>query len=159
MSELKIALAIRPDSKSFALLDPLRNINADLLDLCSGFMEIVPAQDQENGKRDAATVRVIHQSAKDYLLDYHGNPDDSYAEFRVTSAIGHIEIARSCLTYLLFEDVLRGPLEATDEDGVPSGNSTTSEASTSTLHRLLEKKLANTDFLEYATLYWPFHVR
>ena len=153
LKDLAIALAINPNSTSLRLLDPPRNIATDLLSICGGFLEIVSSHGEENDKNESKTVRLIHQSAKEYFLNSHCGLNGSLGVFRIRPVIDHIEIAQSCLTYLLFEDFKMGPIK---ENSLDAGGS---EDASVKLIRVLEQKIANTPFLKYAVLNWPFHVR
>ncbi|KAF2105813.1 WD40-repeat-containing domain protein [Lophiotrema nucula] len=63
-----------------------RDLRTSLDTICGQFVDV----DQQS------RVRVVHETARSFLL----NPDlDS--EFRIQSSVGHVQIARACLKYLL----------------------------------------------------------
>jgi len=113
--ELCHALAVEPGK---AELDPenIPNIE-DLLSVCAGLVII----DQES-----AVIRLIHYTAQDYFEDIR----DTW------NPTAQLQIASTCLTYLLF-DIFRTGSCSSDED--------------------LEKKLRENEFLEYAAKYWGEH--
>jgi ankyrin repeat protein len=169
LAELRIALALQGDTEYLASLDPLQNITYDLLHLCGSFIEIVrtdhrkttQTQDESSTFEDqsknwenedyTATVHLIHQSAKEYLIGSWRDLNGPLSKFQVSSRAGHNEIARTCITYLLCRDFENGPVRADNHE--PNTDPTT------TLAGLIRQKLANHGFLEYAALYWPTHVR
>jgi ankyrin repeat protein len=169
LAELRIVLALQGDTEYLASLDPLQNITYDLLHLCGSFIEIVRTDDTKTTKTQdesstfedrsknwenedyTATVHLIHQSAKEYLIGSWCDLDGSLSKFQVSSRAGHNEIARTCITYLLCRDFENGPVRGDNHE--PNTDPT------STLAGLIGQKLANHGFLEYATLYWPTHVR
>jgi hypothetical protein len=156
LAELRIALAVELNTRCLALVEPLQNISYELLALCGSFIEIVQTDDKttegrtEKGNNEdlTATVRLIHQSAKEYLTDSCSGLNGSLSKFQIKSQAGNGEIARTCLTYLLCEDFENGPVKEINADEHESN-----------LAALLKQKLASNEFLAYAALHWPTHVR
>lgn len=160
LNELRIALAMEIDFEYLDLLEPLQNITYDLLGLCGSFVEIVRGTDdgipvgtegqiEANETRDlSATVRLIHQSAKEYLVDSAAIPD-SLSRFCIDGWTGNAEMARICLAYLLSHDFEGGPVPEASAGGSEPGDAAA----------LLEQKLARFGLLQYASRYWPTHVR
>lgn len=169
LAELRIALAVKLNTTSIDENEVIRNIR-EVETLCGAFVEIVPAQisaevhessesiQLEDEEHSADTVRLIHQSAKDYLLDRLFKLKEPISVFRIEPPKGHLEISLQCLTYLLFDEFddkrkqsgLHGRTAAEafgdDEDG-------SYEA------MVLQDKLERHPFLNYASVHWPFHVR
>jgi ankyrin repeat protein len=169
LAELRIALAIELECADS--VEPLQNISHDLLDLCGSFIEIVRTEDNNTQTRGelpfledqtkneekedlSATVRLIHQSAREYLIDSHGRLNGPLLKFRVDNRAGHSEIARTCLTYLLCRDFEGGPIKETIADSCEP-----TIDPTAVLEERIEQKLADHKFLDYATLHWPTHLR
>jgi ankyrin repeat protein len=174
LAELRIALAIELDTECLDSVEPLQSISHDLLYLCGSFVEIVQRDNEaaaigsasptlegstENDEDEdlTATVRLIHQSAKDYLITFSGGLGGPLSRFRIDSQAGNGEIGQICLTYLLSKDFGRGPIkEDTADDFTP--NVDPIDTST-TLAGSIKQKLAKYEFLDYAALHWPTHVR
>ena len=171
LAELRIALAIELNTKCLDSVEPLQNISYELLDLCGSFIEIVRTDDKitqtldesaafegwtekEKNEDFTATVRLIHQSAKEYLIDSYSGLNSPLSKFRISSQAGHSEIARTCLTYLLCKDFEGGPIEENNVDDYEPNIGPAATPAT-----LLKQKLANNKFLEYAALHWPTHVQ
>lgn len=168
LAEVRVALAVSSNDETPISLQATRNVSAELRALCSSFIEIVPPDNgsdqfkQSNitnkipGDDDnedlGSTVRLIHQSAKDYLIALNCL-HNSYSIFGVDPQIGHADIAQVCLTYLLRKEFSAGPVKLEDTD------KSRSSCLDPGLKEALDKKLADNDFLRYATLYWPCHVR
>ncbi|OCK73077.1 hypothetical protein K432DRAFT_18093, partial [Lepidopterella palustris CBS 459.81] len=171
LAELRVALAIELDMTRLDSVELLQNISYDLLDLCGSFIEIVrtnnkPSQtsgessvfggEAESGENEdlAATVRLIHQSAKDYLIASENDANGLLSKFQLNSQEGHSEIAKTCLTYLLCEDFQNGIVRANVADNSEPGTDPNGLLAT-----LLNQKLAIHEFLGYAAAHWPTHVR
>lgn len=156
LNELRIALAMEVDTKDLDSLEPLQNISYDLLGLCGSFVEIIRKSNNDFPVKESqveadeledlsATVRLIHQSAKEYLVDSSGIPD-SLSKYRINSHMGNAEIARICLTYLLSQNFAVGPIRADSAD--------------LTKHTaLLIRRLNRFGLLEYVSIHWPTHAR
>ncbi|KAI9760618.1 MAG: hypothetical protein M1840_002375 [Geoglossum simile] len=168
LAELRIGFALEPLAKSMASVKLLRNITHDLQTLCGPFVDIRQAGDRKTGLYHqlpistqppiddrsgplAATLRLIHQSAKEYLVDNDNKLREQLSKFRVNPETGHAEMAQKCLTYLLFEDFKTGPIGLT-----AVGSTTDTDAE---LRKLIQGKLASNGFLEYAALFWQVHVQ
>jgi ankyrin repeat protein len=87
------------------------------------------------------TVKLIHASAKEFLLSTHSY-SPSYASLLVDASFANTYIARSCLTYLCFSDI---SLIDANEDQESSLNK-------------LRAHLNAWQFLEYASVNWSLHL-
>jgi ankyrin repeat protein len=81
-------------------------------------------------------VRLVHQSARDYLLRRERSCNAVLEEFRIEPERAHLELAQSCLRYIAHSSLQYKALDLTDE---------------SFRHR--------PSFLRYAVLQWPEHAR
>ena len=170
LAEMKISLAIELNCQDMASVDPLVDVNADLLNLCGSFLHIVQANRihcsfrehyfaaansfQSKVNRDlSATVHFIHRSAREYLMNVCSNSENSSSKFHIRASDGHAKIAQICLTYLLFRDFEAGPVVVQTKDYSDP------QDATALRDELLTNKLESHDFLEYATLHWPTHTR
>jgi len=174
LNELRWAVALEPDIDSLASVKPGRNISVEVKNL-SSLIELVPSMDidlgecsnttktsntsdydSEDSSDDAfdenlnATVRLIHQSAKDYFLDASLPPS---LKFGINLERSHSEISRICLTYFCLHGLGHGSSYAQPLEDF------TSTADKDIVRNCLKRKLADNPFIEYATLYWPIHAR
>jgi hypothetical protein len=115
LRELAAAVGIQ----SLPLLSVKQAIT-DQITLCGPFLMV-----------DQDEVRLIHQSARDYLLRKEPDENPVLEEFRMKSEKAHLELARKCLDYIQNSSGLEPPEFA-----------------------LLERPL-----LSYASLQWPEHAR
>ncbi|KAL0636337.1 hypothetical protein Q9L58_004684 [Maublancomyces gigas] len=170
VSEFKVAIAIQLDSDSMDSVEVMLYISREIRNLCGSFLEVVSEQEpgiivsdrdpsEDNDIEDpVATVRLIHQSAKDYFFDREKRLSFPLSKFRIHERFGHNEIASICLTYLLFKDFGTGSFRLDS-----SASNTTSPAGEgdddTTIRKLLEQRIADYPFLKYAVLAWGYHVR
>jgi hypothetical protein len=168
LNELRWAVALEPDIDSLASVKPGRNISVEVKNL-SSLIELVPSMDidlgecsnttktrntsdydSEDSSDDAfdenlnATVRLIHQSAKDYFLDASLPPS---LKFGINLERSHSEISRICLTYFCLHGLGYGSSYAQPLEDF------TSTADKDIVRNCLKRKLADNPFIEYATLY------
>lgn len=96
----------------------------DILDICGGLISL----DEEN-----STLGLAHFTVKEYLIsaDISQGPAVGY---HVQRTIAHAELAKTCLTYIIFDDFGGGPCDD------------------------YEIRLEKYPFLAYAVRYWPEHV-
>ncbi|KAF8243652.1 hypothetical protein K440DRAFT_38350 [Wilcoxina mikolae CBS 423.85] len=166
LEELRVAIALRPEDKSMKDIAGRRVFSIECEVQRIPFLEIVDAEDGPDEFQvyhlpeakevpyaygtliRASTVRLVHQSAKEYLLEYRmrlqeiGQP----SELRIPE-LGHAELASLCITFLKFEDFNTGPLQS-------RGN----KAKQSTFTEVLRMKIKSYDFLEYAASFWAYHL-
>jgi ankyrin repeat protein len=161
LAELRIALALELDIECLASVEPLENIAYDLLDLCGSFVEVIhgdyKAAQASGGRKNedlTATVRLIHESAKEFLIDFHLRLDGPLSKFRVSSPAGHGEIAQICLAYLLCKEFEDGPAEVTIADSREPNADTVV-----TLAKFIKQMLVDYEFLDYAVLHWHTHAQ
>lgn len=167
LRELRMATSLELDTKSLKEVQLPRNIRQDL-SILGSFIDIVPSSrpenidpsqdrqeveelrhsDSEDGLED--TVRLIHQSAKDYLL---GISDDMLYKFRIDIQKGHSELAQTCLTYLMLEEFGVGAM-----DPIHTAREVDEEEAIA-LQPFLERRVAENDLIHYASLKWADHVR
>lgn len=60
-------------------------------------------------------VMLAHLSVRDYLFSSDIRQSSDTAQFALEAGIGHLDLARNCLTYLLFSDLSSGPSETQAE--------------------------------------------
>ena len=117
LDELQEALAVEADAHQ---LDEDNLTEGELLtSVCAGLVTV---------DKSSNVIRLVHYSAQEYFK-------------RVASikfATAHIDIAKTCLTYLLFDDFASGP--TTDEDAAV-------------------RKIHKHHFLSYAAKNWGNHAR
>ena len=125
LSELSVAIDTTVESSSIVTINRDRRIR-DQVSYCGDFLTI---EEEE--------VRLIHQSAKDYLLRKSRDSNPELETFRVKEYDANLEIARKCLHYL--------------ESG----------ALANTEPKVLEKSrhLRAFPLLSYAVLHWHEHAR
>jgi len=94
-----------------------------------------------------STVRLIHQSAKEYLLNYLDHPEDieHRNELRLPK-FGHADMAGLCVTFLKFNDFDGGPVRGRRD-------------SIATLSEILKKQIESYDLLGYAANFWDYHLK
>lgn len=169
ISEFKVAIAIELDSDSMDSIEMMLHISREIRNLCGSFLEIVSERgpksiryhdhpEDDDYEDPAATVRLIHQSAKDYFFDREKQLSSPLSEFRIYEKYGHDEIALMCLTYLLFKDFGTGALELNSSISGTSPPIDEDDEGT-TLRKLLEQRVLDYPFLRYAVLAWGYHVR
>jgi len=117
MQELQHAIAIKPGCKN---IDPesLESPKA-ILSSCLGMISL--------SKVDGR-VSIIHSTARQFLESNE----------QQLSERPQFDIARNCLTYLVFDEISSGPCESVDD---------------------LQKRLIRTPFLDYCARAWGHHVR
>ncbi|QYS98943.1 NACHT domain-containing protein [Trichoderma simmonsii] len=95
----------------------------DYITLCG---HILTVHDQQ--------VSLVHQSARDYLLQGDADRDPILKEFQINAEHAHATLAESCLDYIEKSDLRNTPLDRKDAS-------------------VLQKS----PLLEYAARYWPEH--
>lgn len=107
-------------------MDPSAKLNEpeDILDICGGLIDL----DEEN-----RTLGLAHFTVKEYLIstDIVQGPAVGY---HVQSTVAHAELAKICLTYIIFDDFSNGPCDD------------------------YEIQFKEYPLLAYAVKYWPEHV-
>lgn len=107
-------------------MDPDAKLNEpeDILDICGGLIDL------DEGNR---TLGLAHFTVKEYLIstDIVQGPAVGY---HVQSTVAHAEVAKICLTYIMFDDFGNGPCYD------------------------YEIQLKEYPLLAYAVKYWPEHV-
>lgn len=117
VAELSEALAVMPENAS---LNPRRRPSQNMMiECCLGLVTV----DQES-----SSIRLVHYALQEF---FHDQREQIFPS-------GEEELAKVCITYLLFDDFVRGCCE--DE---------------SVIERLME----DFPFLRYASSYWGIHVR
>ncbi|KAK7948523.1 uncharacterized protein PG986_009409 [Apiospora aurea] len=99
-----------------------------------------------------STISLVHETAKAFLLRYEGS-SVAYKEMLVDATLTHAFIARSCLTYLCYENLEFAPFQQQRTSG--------NEPITVTrdlLQLRFQSYLEHNHLLEYATTYWADHV-
>jgi len=123
LSELGTAVGIDTEpSGGFSLAQVTR----DQVSYCGSFLTI-----------ETDEVRLVHQSAKDYLLRETPDSNSELEVFRVKREAGNLEVARKCLKYLQNGAFANGEVD-------------------------LEKDIAHLKafpLISYAALRWPEHAR
>ncbi|KAL6692643.1 hypothetical protein J3F84DRAFT_402055 [Trichoderma pleuroticola] len=79
---------------------------------------------------------LVHQSARDYLLQSDADSDPMLKEFQIQAEHAHATLAEVCLDYIEKSDLRNTPLDMKDAS-------------------VLQKS----PLLEYATMHWPDHAR
>ncbi|KAA8914998.1 ankyrin repeat-containing domain protein [Sphaerosporella brunnea] len=117
--------------------------------LCGAFVEIVPAQMSAGQSSEplADTVCQIHQSAKDYLLDALFKLKEPLSKFRIDPQQGHVEIARQCLTHLMFD--LFGNEKPPGFNSLDARTAYKTDGDDSYERMLIQKKIRLHPFLEF----------
>jgi ubiquitin carboxyl-terminal hydrolase 14 len=133
LMELGIVCGMKPDHKSASSIPPemLHGIRGDV-ELCGPLLKV-----QSN-----RTVHLVHHSAKEFLLGSRYFNLQT-CKFIFNEPTVHFELAKTCVQYLSFEELARGPLETAfwlyDEV-------------------LFQTILQQRPFLEYAAVYWYRHI-
>jgi ankyrin repeat protein len=175
--EFREAMAVQESSYSVDSIQEhlMFNVSRDIRTICGSFLEVISGMgdpkmitnsDDDTQENDVdedpkATVRLIHQSAKDYFFDKSRRLGSHLSRYRIDEQQGHNEIAITCLTYLLFIDFKKSPIK---REHIPPRPFTPSASpidinDTKNIHMLLEDRIAQYPFLEYAVLLWADHVR
>lgn len=174
VSEFKVAMAIELGSDSMDSIEAMLCISREIRNLCGSFLEVVSAEEHPKSNTTSddnhlelegdeyedptATVRLIHQSAKDYFFDREKRLNPQLSKFRIHEKHGHTEIASICLTYLLFKEFGTGPIRLGSD--VPSTSPKIDEADGHTaLRQILKQKIISYPFLGYAAISWGYHVQ
>ncbi|KAI9651417.1 MAG: hypothetical protein M1829_003023 [Trizodia sp. TS-e1964] len=123
LSELSIAVKVTVDP---SLPLSRKDIIKDCVSFCGNFLAV-----------EADEVRLIHQSAKDYLLRETPDSDPVLEIFRVKKYEANLEIARKCFFYLQSGALADGPVNLKEKT----------------------TRLVAFPFLSYAAIYWPRHSR
>lgn len=107
-------------------MDPDNKLNEpeDILEICEGLIYL----DEKN-----ATLRLAHLTVKEYLISTNIVQGPA-ANYRVQHTIAHAELAKICLTYIMFDDFGDGPCDN------------------------YETRFEKYPLLAYVVTYWPEHV-
>jgi ankyrin repeat protein len=100
--------------------------------------------------KDTAVVSLAHASIKDFLLS-DGRIDEPFGSLRVNADATHALIAKSCLTYLCYEDIGFAPFRV---EVNPSGHL---QDTWDTMSLKFANYLRSFPLLEYAALNWASH--
>jgi ankyrin repeat protein len=120
---------------SHTVVEDDKQMEKRLIARCAGFLEVREQQNQR-------IVQLIHQSARDFLLNL--DPTDSkVTAFVYDLSTAHLRIARACITYLSFAEFNRGLLPA---------------SSRYECGRDLSLLYQSQPFLKYAACNWPTHI-
>ncbi|EPS41851.1 hypothetical protein H072_4227 [Dactylellina haptotyla CBS 200.50] len=163
VKELQFALAL--DMKDTCLEDMKKKINCDIERVIGRipFLEIISAEqslesDDDEGENrihgwvprrasaPSATVRFIHQSAREYILKSADTPENKNLDDDTQFAYPILDdacIGNLCINFLSFKDFDNGPIREFKEpvrfkDG-------------------FKKFLEECGFLEYSSTYWAYH--
>lgn len=172
ISEFRVAMAIELNSDSTDSIETMLYISREIRNLCGSFLEVVsktesPRSNTTEGTESledddfedpAATVRLIHQSAKDYFFDRDVRLSPQLSKFRIHEKRGHSQIGSVCLTYLLFKDFEAGPRQLNSgTSGTPPVTGQSDDYTA--LGTVLKQLVDDYPFLGYATLAWGYHVQ
>lgn len=166
--ELTIALAVKPGEKNVPSTGKLlRSLSSFVLTYLTPFVQISgidATQQPPNATEDGSLkgfepigpkIRLVHQSAQDYLLGVCKRSKDrqSASSVEIDLRGGHEAIARVCISYLQCEELQLGwiGLENRDSEGW--------QIMTDETKRQVRKRLETHTFLEYAANNWAYHVR
>ncbi|KAH8593580.1 ankyrin repeat-containing domain protein [Bisporella sp. PMI_857] len=168
ISELTIALAIEPGQKRLPSSKKLlRNLSAFVLKYLTPFVEIIPTNESIEQEYSACTkepipaykagdnskVRIVHQSAQEYLLEACNDKTNSISKFKINLRDGHESLARICIAYLCSDELQLGWID--EENKNKSGLNNTTDLT----RQKVKERLNTYPFLDYASFSWPFHVR
>jgi hypothetical protein len=131
VGELKAALAVEVDDEQSQPKRRVPNFEAAIRQCCGSLIDI------DMGNK---TVRLIHASVKDFLLNEPPNRI-VYASLYVDAAVANAYIAQCCLTYLFFEDI----------DWVDVNDDRDASLSK------LDDHIATWELLNYAAVNWNSH--
>ena len=135
VQELRHALAIREGDR---IMNEENLMNFDrLVRSCAGLVTV---------DKESQIVRLIHQTAQDF---FDGRSGEYFLD-------AHTQLARTCVTYLSFNEFAQGPCEVTsfrpfDEDHSIKGPIAAS--------RFLPTRLKRNPFMDYAAHHWGDHAR
>jgi ankyrin repeat protein len=131
LEELTVAIAIRPGKTSMSSIeDDMETELRHVLTLFFGPMLKIEPDD---------TVHLVHQSAKDFLIERNFLP-----AFRLSPMECNMKLGLSCLTYLSFEECEDGPV-AGEWDWHNNAE--------------IERRQQKMPLLTYAAAHWPTHTR
>lgn len=174
VSEFKVAMAIELGSDSMDSIETMLYISREIRNLCGSFLEVVSAKENPESNTTSgsshlelegdeyedptATVRLIHQSAKDYFFDREKRLNPQLSKFRIHEKHGHTEIASICLTYLLFKEFGTGPIRLGSDVSSTSPKIDEADGHTA-LRQILKQQIISYPFLGYAVIAWGYHVQ
>ena len=166
--ELTIALAVKPGEKNIPSTGKLlRSLSHFVLTYLTPFVEISgldetqqPHNETEDPNSKAFApigpkVRLVHQSAQDYLLGVCKRSKDGQSASSVEIDLrgSHEAIARVCISYLQCEELQLGWIDL--ENRHPEGW----QIMTDEVKKEVRKRLETHTLLEYAAENWTYHVR
>ncbi|KAM5458526.1 hypothetical protein MaudCBS49596_000440 [Microsporum audouinii] len=169
ITELTVALAINPGEKTIphrnkllrSLPDFIRGSLTPFVEISEmDITQIQPAN--ATGSTDSnpfvpigPRVRLVHQSAQEYLLDVcdRGDGGQSSPGLSIDLRDGHATIALVCISYLKCEELQLGWIGL--EDRHPDGGQIVTEET----REEVRKRLETYTLLEYAARYSYYHVR
>jgi len=165
LDELRVAIALSPEDKSMRDIAGRQVFSIKREVQGIPFLEIVEAQDGPDEFQRyhlpeakgvpydygtlirASTVRLVHQSAKEYLLEYRMRLQIGQPSGLRMPELGHAEVAMLCITFLKFEDFSTGPLKSYGD-----------KAKKSAFKEVLRIMVKSYGFLEYAASFWAYHL-
>lgn len=182
LSELRVAIALEIGDTSFEQCKERMVLNIEYEVQRIPFLEIVDsterqddiAQTQQDTSQQqrmfiqtentyAPTVRLIHQSAKDYLLQYtHRNTAE--ASLPKLLELGHGYMAGICITLLKLKEFSEGKVMTLAELIEFSGHSLDYEnwgedMYISLVRKAVKDTLQHYSLLGYAAIFWSYHFR
>lgn len=145
----------------------LRSLSSFVLTYLTPFVEITgldPIQRPPDATEDGISkgfepigpkVRLVHQSAQDYLLDVSKRSEDhqSASSVEIDLRGGHEAIARVCISYLQCEELQLGWM------GLENRHSEGWQIMSDEIKSEVRKSLETHTLLEYAAENWAYHVR
>lgn len=155
--EFRIAINInRYPTKYLSEDELIRDLSLDQFILqveshCGGLVEFRCPEVFEDTASDSSSkletrakymVQLIHQSAKDFLLEHRSEWFSPGGIESIKWESAHLQLAHTCLTYLSFDAFSKGPIE-----GARWRDS-----------KWYRNDLQRNRLLEYAALYWPKHL-
>lgn len=165
LRELQAAISINNTHSSATSLrsNYLRAI-VKMMKPLGSFIDIVPGQGtdkRESNERTEgnqpddldATVRLIHQTAKDYLLGRL-----RLEKFKFDQISGNRTIALACLRYLMFEEFGSGGVTS-ESITTPRPASNCEPEAPQPIKEIVDKRLKGHELLNYAALHWCQHLR
>lgn len=164
ISELMVALAIRPDDVVLPPRNRLHKSIGRFIQRClSPFIEIVGSQAEVKSSTNPldvlkdvdATVRPVHNSAQEFLLEVCTSKTGTYSPsiLKMDKLKAHEDIARACLIYLRSVELQLGWL------GEKKPNKFGLIIADDRVKELLKNRIRENVFLDYASQNWAYHMR
>lgn len=155
VTELTVVLNLKKQSQwcssSKEVTQNARNINwEDRIKLSCGLFVSI---------KNDNTVRLIHQTVREFFTLQHSTDNshltqlpDPVPEWKFGFDEVHKHLGTFCLTYLSFEELAVGPLKAEFDDKLQAELQLECEEGFRT-------RITEFPFIEYASVYWPHHIR